>query len=71
MSQEVLKMMEKAAEDYQEKMRLLKVAEEIEDLYEDLRSEVGDRCGWVSEEISKIISELHTEMDEMSQGVLQ
>jgi len=71
MSQEVLKMMERAAEDYQEKMRLLKVAEQIEDLYEVLRSEVGDRCGWVSEEISNIIDELHTEMDEMSQGVLQ
>ena len=68
---------EQIAEELREKARryeyltgLLDKANDVEMLWDDLSSEFGDKCGWVSEQLSDMVGEIESEMAEI-EGALE
>ena len=67
---------ERIAEEIKEKARryeyladLLEKATDAEMLWDELKDEFGDKCGWVSEEMSKTTQEIESEMEEIRQMI--
>ena len=67
---------EKIAEALKEKARrhthlvdLLDKANDVEAFWDELRCEFGDKCGWVSEEASKMVQEIESEMAEIEEAL--
>ena len=65
---------EKIAEALKEKARrhthlvdLLDKAQMFEMIWDELQYEFGDKCGWVSEEASKLVQEIESEMAEIEE----
>tara|TARA_R100001015_G_C4466767_1_gene51815 strand:- start:305 stop:526 length:222 start_codon:yes stop_codon:yes gene_type:complete len=68
---------ERIAEELKEKARryeyltdLLDKAHDVEMLWDELVGEFGDKCGWVSEQASKLTQEIESEMAEI-EGALE
>ena len=67
---------ERIAEEIKEKARryeyladLLEKATDAEMLWDELKGEFGDKCGWVSEEMYKTTQEIESEMEEIRQMI--
>ena len=57
------------AERYQYLEDLLGQAYDIETLWDDLRTEFGDKHGWVSEETNKMAQEIESEMAKIREAL--
>ena len=67
---------EKIAEEIKEKARryeyladLLEKATDAEMLWDEIQGEFGDKCGWVSQELSDTTQEIESEMEEIRQVI--
>ena len=67
---------ERIAEEIKEKARryeyladLLEKATDAEMLWDEVKDEFGDKCGWVSQELSNTTQEIESEMEEIRQGI--
>ncbi len=65
---------ERIAEEIKEKARryeyladLLEKAIDAEMLWDEVKDEFGDKCGWVSQELSNTTQEIESEMEEIRQ----
>ena len=72
MSIEMIEKAEEIANELKEKARryehlsdLLRKAEDVGMYLDELTSEVGDRCGWMTESSWEICEEIRTEMEEI------
>ena len=67
---------ERIAEELKEKARryqqlsdLLESAHYAESHWDDLSSEFGDKCGWVSEQLSDMVGEIESEMAQIAEAL--
>ena len=67
---------ERIAEEIKEKARryeyladLLEKATDAEMLWDEVKDEFGDKCGWVSQELSNTTQEIESEMEEIRQVI--
>ena len=67
---------ERIAEEIKEKARryeyladLLEKATDAEMLWDEIKDEFGDKCGWVSQELSNTTQEIESEMEEIRQVI--
>jgi len=67
---------ERIAEELKEKARryeyltdLLDKAHDVEMLWDELGSEFGDKCGWVSEQLSDMVGEIESEMAQIAEAL--
>ena len=48
---------------------LLDKANDVEAFWDELKGEFGDKCGWVSEEASKMVREIESEMARIEEAL--
>ena len=68
-AEKIAEQLREMAERYQYLEDLLGQAYDVETLWDDLRTEFGDRCGWVSEEANKMVQVIESEMAKIREAL--
>ena len=64
-AEQIANELKEKARRYEHLSNLLEMAENVEMDLDELTSEVGDRCGWMTEKVYEICEEIRAEMDEI------
>ena len=68
-AEKIAEALKEKAERYTYLDDLLDKANDVEAFWDELRSEFGDKCGWVSEQVSKMTQEIESEMAEIEEAL--
>jgi len=68
-AKEIAEALKEKAERYTYLDDLLDKANDVEAFWDELKSEFGDKCGWVSEEASKMVREIESEMARIEEAL--
>ena len=64
-AEQIANELKEKARRYEHLSNLLEMAENVEMDLDEITSEFGDRCGWMTEQAYKICEEIRAEMEEI------